>query len=76
MQVVFLDENYVVTDSLFIGEANGLILEGGIIDASLPVSHPDHGRVLAPSHHVQDVVMSPERLEELLDGDVKHVIVF
>lgn len=75
MQVVFLNENYVVTDSLFIGEANALILEGGMVDASLPESHPDHGRVLAPSHHVQDVEMSPERLEELLDGDVKHIII-
>jgi len=74
MQVVFLDEDYLVTDSLFIGEANALILSAGIIDPSLPESHPDYGRVIFPAHHVQDVSMSPERLEELLNGNVKHVI--
>lgn len=74
-QIVFLDSTYSVVDSLFTGQDAVLLLAAGLVDHTLAESHPDHGRVLFPTRRITDVFMSRTRLDELLDGDVSHMII-
>ncbi|NNK80828.1 MAG: hypothetical protein HKO93_04960 [Flavobacteriales bacterium] len=57
------------------GQVDVPIISAGIVDQSLPESHPDYGRVIASTRAVTDVVMSRSRLEELIDGEVKYLVI-
>lgn len=75
LQVLFLDENYEVKDSLYTGADEAVVLAAGVINTTAPIGDPDRGRVIAASHHVADTYMSPQRLEAILDQEIEHVIV-
>lgn len=75
LQVVFLDSLMNATDSLFMGQNDVPVISAGIIDHNLPDSHPDHGRVIAPTRAITDVILTNNRLEELIDGDIRHLII-
>jgi hypothetical protein len=75
MQVLFLDAAYQVRDSLYVTDTEEVILPAGIVETNLPTSNPNHGMVIAASHKVTDTYFSPERLTQILDGDIAHIII-
>lgn len=72
-QVYFADTLFNVVDSLF-KEPWEAIFQQGFVDFSLSENDPNFGRVLSVTREITDVTLSREQVRELLDGEVKKVI--
>ena len=75
VQLVFLDENYEAVDSLFTSKESHMVIASGYVNTALANIHPDFGRVLSRTRAITDVEVSIARLDELIDGNVKHMLV-
>ncbi|MCB0762758.1 MAG: hypothetical protein KDC12_14625 [Flavobacteriales bacterium] len=74
IQVVFLDDQQVVIDSLFVSEDYTYIFQPGYVDFSLPDSDPNHGKVLSPTRTTTDVVLTGDRMRSLIDQQSSYII--
>lgn len=74
-QLYFTNDNYMILDSLF-ASVNGSqeILESASVNFSLPPTHPDYGKVVAPMNKITDVVISNEKLQYLIDNKAVKII--
>lgn len=74
VQVLFLNGNMQVVDSLFDVPSLEYIVQSGYVNHTLPQSHPNHGRVLFPTREVTDIAMDQDRLQNLMDQDVMNIV--
>lgn len=72
-QVYFTDTLFNVVDSLF-QQPWEAVFEQGFVDFSLPEDDPNFGRVLSVTREITDVTLSRDQVRDLLDGDVKKII--
>jgi hypothetical protein len=72
-QLYFTDSLNNVVDSLFNNQFEA-IFQQGFVDFSLPTTDPNYGRVISPTRKITDVVISREKLQFLIDNDVKKAI--
>ena len=75
VQLYFADSNFVVIDSLF-QTANGVenIFDHGIVDFTLPLTDPNHGKVTQSTRKITDVVVSQSLISKLINGNAKKLI--
>ncbi|MDX1445335.1 hypothetical protein [Lishizhenia sp.] len=73
-QVYFLDENYVVLDSLFEDASLDNLIPSGVIDNSLPVTDPNFGKVIANTRRITDVKLDSEQLQSLISQGTRKVV--
>jgi hypothetical protein len=73
VQMIFMDENYQPIDSLFNTTGSQMVIAPGLVNASLAPTDPGYGRVVSRTRAITDIEMSVERLENLIDGDVKFL---
>lgn len=75
VQLYFADTNFVVIDSLF-KTTGGIenIFEKGIVDFSLPVTDPNHGKVIKSTRDITDIIVSQELIKKLVNNKSKKLI--
>lgn len=75
VQLYFADTNFVVIDSLF-QTANGIenIFDHGIVDFTLPLTDPNHGKVTQSTRKITDVIVSQTLISKLINGNAKKLI--
>lgn len=75
VQLYFTDSNFVIIDSLF-QTANGIenVFEHGVVDFSLPLTDPNHGKVTQATRKITDVIVSQTLLNKLINGGSKKLI--
>ncbi len=72
VQIYFADTNHVLIDSLFTGVEN--IFEQGIVDFTLPLTDPNHGKVTQATKKITDIELSQTTIRKLIDNNVKKLI--
>jgi len=75
IQLVFMDADYNAVDSLFMSKAAQMVVASGYVNTSLPAGHLDYGRVLSRTRAITDIDVTVDRLQELIDGNVKHLVI-
>lgn len=75
VQLYFANANHVIIDSLF-QNANEVenVFENGIVDFSLPLSDPNHGKVVQSTRKITDVIISQALISKLIDGNAMKLI--
>lgn len=73
VQVLFLDSTGTPVDSLF--AEDWMLLQGGMLDPSLPPGDPDYGQVIAPAVHRTDFTIDRERAWEWMGAGIEKVMV-
>lgn len=75
VQLYFADSNNIVIDSLF-QTTGGIenVFEHGIVDFSLPLTDPNHGKVTQTTRKITDVVVTQELIKKLINGNSKKLI--
>ncbi len=75
VQLYFADSNFVIIDSLF-QTVSGIenIFDQGIVDFSLPLTDPNHGKVIQSTRKITDVIVSQTLISKLINGDAKKLI--
>lgn len=75
LQLYFADTNYVVIDSLF-QSPGGIenVFEQGVVDFSLPLTDPNHGKVVQSTRKITNVVVSQDLIKKLVNGNAKKLI--
>ncbi|MFT4679459.1 MAG: hypothetical protein ACI84C_000206 [Flavobacteriales bacterium] len=75
VQLVLLDSLNNTIDSVFTNQDFANIFESGIVDFSLPLSDPDHGKVIQNTVRTTAIVVTQNDLQFWLENNVKKVIV-
>ncbi|MCT4583034.1 MAG: hypothetical protein N4A35_16610 [Flavobacteriales bacterium] len=75
LQLYFADTNFVVIDSLF-NVPGGIenVFEHGIVDFTLPLTDPNHGKVTQSTRTITDVAVSQALIKKLINGNAKKLI--
>ncbi|MGB0933429.1 MAG: hypothetical protein ACPGU5_04045 [Lishizhenia sp.] len=75
IQIYFADSLGNVLDSLFTDVVNGEnIIEGGLIDTSLPSTDPNYGKVINSVQKTTDIVLVGQKLQNLINQKSKKII--
>ena len=72
VQIYFTDINHVIIDSLFSGVEN--IFEKGQVDFSLPLTDPNHGKVIQATKKITDIELTQVLIKKLIHNNVKRLI--
>jgi hypothetical protein len=75
LQLYFADSNFVIIDSLF-QTTSGIenVFDQGIVDFSLPLTDPNHGKVIQSTRKITDVIVSQALISKLINGNAKKLI--
>ena len=75
VQLYFADTNFVVIDSVF-NVVGGIenVFEHGVVDFSLPLSDPNHGKVVQSTRKITDIVVTQDLIQKLINGNAKKLI--
>ena len=74
VQLYFADTNFLVIDSLFKTSGIENIFDHGIVDFSLPLSDPNHGKVTKSTRKITDIIVSQALVTKLVDNNAKKLI--
>lgn len=75
VQLYFANSNFVIIDSLF-QTTSGVqnVFDHGIVDFTLPLTDPNHGKVTQSTRKITDIVVSQALISKLINGGAKKLI--